>query len=388
MMKISLVIPSFYPATVYGGPIFTSLQTAEALARLSIEIRVSTTNANMTKRLDITPDIWHKHADNLFIKYYDETVIHKFSLSMFLGLYGDIKASDLVHIQSLFNPSSALALFYAYLLNRKVLLTPHGALSKWGLKNSSFIKTLWLKYLIKPYNKTTLWHATAQMEKDEILTVFPNAKVMIIPNGINYEYFQNASTLTREEYMKKFTQRVLKTEKIIISMGRLQKKKGFDILIKAFTKVLSEYPDAKLLIAGEDEGEEKNLRGLINKLNLSNTVFLTGLLEGQNKVDFLANADLFVLPSHNENFGMVYAESLAAGTPIIAGSNTPWSAVEKANCGKWLSTDTADETAAMILKMLLEKRELMSKNSKNLAQQYDWNIIVLQFKEIFERMQK
>ena len=64
-MKLSIVIPSFYPAVVYGGPIFTSLHTAEELAKLDIEIKVSTTNANMIERLDVDPNIWHKYRDIL-----------------------------------------------------------------------------------------------------------------------------------------------------------------------------------------------------------------------------------------------------------------------------------------------------------------------------------
>ena len=63
-MKLVVIIPSFYPAVVYGGPIFTSLHTAEELAKLGIEVRVSTTNANMTKRLNIAPNIWHQKNNN------------------------------------------------------------------------------------------------------------------------------------------------------------------------------------------------------------------------------------------------------------------------------------------------------------------------------------
>ena len=68
----------------------------------------------------------------------------------------------------------------------------------------------------------------------------------------------------------------------------------------------------------------------------------------QEKVDFFVNADLFVLPSHNENFGLVYVEALAAGTPVVASKNTPWEEVEDANCGKWVNNCVVETAKAMI----------------------------------------
>ncbi len=384
-MKLSVVIPSFYPAVVYGGPIFTSLHTVEELAKLDIEVRVSTTNANMVKRLDIKPNIFHKQNDNLFVKYYNETIVNKFSFALLLGLWKDIKDADIVHVQGLFSYSVPIALIYAKFLKKRVLLTPHGTLGQWCLASGSRLKSLWLKWLIEPFNSTTLWHATAEMEKREILSVFPNANVQVIANGIQVHEFEKHKTLTSNEFIRKFTQKIIDAEKIIISMGRLQKKKGFDILINSFVKVLQHYPQAKLLIAGQDEGEEGNLQKQIAAFDLKDKVFLIGAINGQDKINFLANADLFVLPSHNENFGIVYTESLVAGTPIVASKNTPWSEVEEADCGKWVN-NSVDETADAILEMFEKDREQMRKNSKQLAKKYDWKNIALQFKEVFEKM--
>jgi glycosyltransferase involved in cell wall biosynthesis len=333
-MKLSIVIPSFYPAVVYGGPIFTSLHTAEELAKLGIEVRVSTTNANMTERLDIESNIWHKRETNLFVKYYNEIIVNKLSFRLLFALWKDITNADIVHIQGLFSYPVPIALVYAKLFKKRVLLTPHGTLGQWCLDSGSRFKLLWLKWLIEPFNNTTIWHATAEMEKEEILSVFHDANVKVIANGILIDEFENYTMLRPDEFMKKFTGDEVDAERIIVSIGRLQKKKGFDILIDSFAKVLKQYPEAKLLIAGQDEGEKENLLKQIEDLGLEDKAFWVGAIGGEDKVDFLANADLFVLPSHNENFGIVYAESLAAGTPIVASTNTPWEEVEEANCGK------------------------------------------------------
>lgn len=386
-MKLSVVIPSFYPAVVYGGPIFTSLHTAEELSKLGIEVRVSTTNANMNERLTMEPNIWHKQKDNLFVKYYNETIINKFSMKLFLMLWKDIKSADIVHVQGLFSTPVPIAKIYAKFLKKRVLLTPHGTLGQWCLSSGSRFKSLWLKLLIEPYNTTTVWHATAEMEKKEILSVFPKANVQVIPNGIQLQEFEKFTRLTPNQVVKKFTNISLDVEKIIVSMGRLQKIKGFDILIDAFVQVLAYYPNAKLLIAGQDEGEQENLRAQIECLGLKEKVFLVGAISGQDKIDFFANADLFVLPSHNENFGIVYAESLASGTPIVASRHTPWAEIEDANCGKWVNNSVV-ETAQAMVEMLEKNREQMYINAKELAKKYDWQNIAIQFKNLFEQMMR
>lgn len=166
-------------------------------------------------------------------------------------------------------------------------------------------------------------------------------------------------------------------------MGRLQKKKGFDILIDSFDETLKIFPNSVLLIAGSDEGEEENLKKQIENLNLEKNIFLVGAISGQDKIDFLANADLFCLPSHNENFGNVYVESLATGTPIVASKMTPWSEVEEYNCGKWVE-NSIKETSKAINEILMQDKDILEINSKNLASKYDWKNIAYRFKELYE----
>ena len=383
-MKISLIVPSFYPATVYGGPILSTLHTSQELAKLDdVEVRVSTTNANMTEKLDVETNSWQKFDQDFWVKYYNETKINLLSLGLLFNVWRDIKQADVVHVQYIFSSPTPIALFYAKLLQKPVVLSPRGALCQWCLEQGNRFKTLWLQVLLKPFSRTVLWHATAQQEKDEILKQFPNANVAIIPNGIEYELFQETTKLSQKVYIQKYLKQEMQVDKIIVSMGRLQKVKGFDILIDAFVKVLETYPLAKLLIAGQDEGEKENLLKQIAQLALKNKVFLVGNIEGQDKIDFLANADLFVLSSHNENFGNVYVESLAAGTPIVASTGTPWAEVEERDCGKWVDNSVQD-TAKAVVEMLQKDRETMRINSKILAKKYDWKQIALQFKSVYE----
>lgn len=160
-------------------------------------------------------------------------------------------------------------------------------------------------------------------------------------------------------------------------MGRLHKVKGFDILISSMSNVQRQ--DVILFIAGEDFGEKKNLEEMIDKLGLREKVFLIGSIEGSEKIGFLRNADVFALASHHENFGMAYAEALAAGTPVIASRNTPWQEVEKFNCGKWVE-NTPQKFADAINELLNSDPVQMEKNGSGYINEYfNWENLADKF---------
>jgi glycosyltransferase involved in cell wall biosynthesis len=385
-MNILLIVPSFYPATVYGGPIFSTLHACEALSVLdNIEVKVSTTNANRDSRLVVKTNQWLAFNKQFFVKYYNETIIGKFSLSLYLNIWKDIKQADVVHIQGIFSTPTPISLFFATLFKKPILLSPRGSFCGWGLNQGSRFKSLWTKLFISPFNSSIYWHATCQQEKDDIVKQFPDARVFIIPNGIDIKAYSYVNFLSKEVYLQKFTQQTITPSKILVSMGRLHKVKGFDILIKAFITVRDTYTDAVLLIAGKDVGEKQALDALIKEHNLSKNVFFVGEISDQDKIDFLANADLFVLPSRTENFGNVYIESLAAGTPIVASLNTPWQEVNATNCGKWVA-NTTEATSNAMLELLSQDRELMRINAKAMSNNYEWKTIALQFKNLFEEI--
>jgi glycosyltransferase involved in cell wall biosynthesis len=386
-MKINLIIPSFYPAIVYGGPIFSTLNTCKELAKLEdVDIYVSTTNANMGSRLDLKANQSIEIESGLNVKYYNETVVGKFSLALFFNVWRDIKNSDVVHVQAIFNSPVPISLFLARILSKPTLLTPRGSLGSWVMGQGSVFKRLWLWLFIRPFSNYVVWHVTAEQERLEVLHHYPSAKVEIISNGIFIDEYTKVNTISKNDYIQKFTNSTsINVNKIVISMGRLQKKKGFDILIDSFSHVIEKFPNSYLLIAGPDEGEKIDLENKILELGLQDFVYLIGSIESQDKVDFLANADIFVLPSHNENFGNVYLESLAAGTPIIASKGTPWGSIEDYNCGYWVENSIICTSTAMI--NLLEKdRELMKNNSVKLAQGYDWSSIAMQFYKLFTKI--
>jgi len=385
-MKVNLIIPSFYPATVYGGPIFSTLHTCKSLSELDdIEVYVSTTNINGNSRLDVEKNNWVKFNDYFFVKYYNETMVGKFSFFFFLNVWKDIKFSDVVHLQGIFSPITPITLIYALIFRKPILMSPRGNFCEWGLAQGSRFKNIWIKLIVNPFVSHVSWHATSEAEKEDILKLYPMSNVYIVPNGVDLNSYSHVNYLTKNMYTDKYIGKELAPSKTIVSMGRLHKVKRFDILIKSFVRILNIHPDAILLIAGKDEGEKANLDTLVEEYNLKNSVYFVGEVSDQNKIDFLGNADLFVLSSESENFGNVYIESLAAGTPIVASTGTPWQEVEGANCGKWVH-NSVEETTKAICQMLQKDREQMRLNSRKLSQKYDWKNIATQFEKIFKKM--
>jgi glycosyltransferase involved in cell wall biosynthesis len=383
-VKINVVIPSFYPAVVYGGTIFSSFNTCKALANIGQDVRVSTTNTNMYARLEVAANTWLP-IENFQVKYYNETKVDKFSIALLFNLWKDIKWADVVHIQAIFNTPTPIALFYAWLFSKPVLLSPRGVMGDWIMNQGNGFKKKWLRFFIQPFANKITWHATAEQEKKEILQHFPKAKIVVVPNGIDLLAFNAEENLTKAAYLLKFTQKTFIGEpKIVVSMGRIHKKKGFDILIKSFADIHT-IDNAVLLIAGEDEGALHELKQLVQELNLEKNVFFVGPIDGKDKVDFFIHADLFALTSHNENFGNVYAEALASGIPIIASKNTPWSEIVNNQCGSWVDLDSSDIATAIDYWLEQDKNK---DRCRRFISKYSWDEIAKQFDEVFVRMTK
>lgn len=385
-MRVCVITPAFYPAIVYGGPIVSIYHACVELSKLGVEVFVATTNANGMKKLDVEPNRYIAFNDHLFVKYYDDTVIGRFSWRYIFSVWQDIRGCDLIRVEDIFSTYIPPSLVFARVFRKPILISARGALSKWSLQNKRALsKKIWLALLINPFLRNAWWHATSEQEKREILELYPAAMVIVIPNGADVAGFGNARRIPGSEYLKKFAGVDRQAGKIIVSMGRLHKKKGFSLLIEAFASLLANYQDAILLIAGDDDGERLNLEILIEQLGLKGKVFLIGALDGQIKAEFLSGADLFVLPSYSENFGNVYLEAMAAGLPIVASKETPWEQIERIGCGKWVEC-SADAVRSAMHDILADDPRGMGRLAKDYAQQYDWSNIAKEFKSVFGMM--
>jgi glycosyltransferase involved in cell wall biosynthesis len=204
----------------------------------------------------------------------------------------------------------------------RLIVSPHGTLSEWALGHSALQKTIFWHVLQAPaLRAATCFHATAESEYEDIRRLGFRQPVCIIPNGIDVPPLEKTPSSDRRQ---------------LLFLGRIHPKKGVDILLHAWQIVERQFPDWDLHIVGPDNGGYlTEMQALAVQLRLMRVVFC-GPLFGEEKLSAYRAADLFVLPTHSENFGMAVAEALAVGTPAIVTKGAPWGGLEKQRAGWWI----------------------------------------------------
>ena len=232
-MNICMVSPSFYPAIVYGGPIFSSYYAALNLAKHDdINITVVTTNSNEGKPLNVQTNKKVKLDKGFYIFYFSQSLRELFPLNLIFGFFKQIKSSDVVHVQAIFNYTTVIAIIIATILCKPIMLSPRGCLGDWAMSHRKILKLFWIKLFIFPISKKTLFHVTSTQEKHEVISMFGKVKTTIIPNGISPNEFEDIKTLSKSEFIEKYCSEPKHVfqgnqglAKIIISMARLHQKK-------------------------------------------------------------------------------------------------------------------------------------------------------------------
>lgn len=232
---------------------------------------------------------------------------------------------DIVHINGIWNPQNWLFQKLAQQEGIKVILSPHGMLEPYILKRNPFKKLLaMLLYQKKSLESADYLHATAASELEQIRSLGFEVPGIIIPNGVDISEVKYGHEVVFN--VKHFT---------ILFLSRIHPKKGIELLIEAASSLKEK--NFKISIAGEGEEEYiHSLKKLIKQKKMEERVELLGGIYGNEKWELYKKADLFVLPTYSENFGLVITEALAAGVPVITTSGTPWRELETENCGWWI----------------------------------------------------
>jgi glycosyltransferase involved in cell wall biosynthesis len=173
--------------------------------------------------------------------------------------------------------------------------------------------------------RADLIHATSEIEYGEIRALGFKAPVAIIPNGIDLPDLP--------------VSRPTASQRTLLFLSRIHPKKGGDRLLHAWQQLQHVHPDWRVRIVGHGEpSHERELRKLVHALQLERVDF-SGPLYGAEKSKAYFEADVFVLPTHSENFGMVVAEALAHGCPVVVSKGAPWAGVQEERCGWWVEPD-------------------------------------------------
>ncbi len=255
----------------------------------------------------------------------------KTSLPMCAALRREIATFDVVHLHSLY-------LFHDWAvpaLCRRggvpYIVRPHGTLDPYIRRRHR-----WRKALVEVlYQNRALRHAAAihYTTAEEMRLATPHAhgaRGVVVPNGFDLDQFDRMPDGSgfRARYPETAGRR------IVLFLGRLHEKKGLDLLIPAFARTLAARPDLHLIVAGPDDGMAAELGRWVAREGIADRVSAIGMLAGEDKRMALAAAELFVLPSYSENFGIAVLEAMAAGLPVLISDQVNlWREISDASAG-------------------------------------------------------
>ena len=267
------------------------------------------------------------------------THFYKVSLELVRWLNAHIGEFDVVHIHALFSFSSTVAAHIAHRGGVPYIVRPLGVLNEWGLKNRrAFLKQMSLALIEKRIlTRAAAIHYTSEAERTEAGKIGEWAArvpsfVTALPVAAPPRVIGDQLSIIREEVSKSeigsqlsdlpysISQLLaqLRGKRIVLFLSRIDPKKGIELLLSAFANVRHEVENLVLVIAGSGESKyEASLRNKAEEMDIAQDVIWPGFVAGDEKQALLAAAEIFVLPSYSENFGIAAAEALAAGIPCI-----------------------------------------------------------------------
>lgn len=248
----------------------------------------------------------------------------RLSSSLARAARNEARAAAVVHVHGLWLMPNVYAGQVAARAGKPLIVSPRGMLSPEALAYSRWQKAVFWRALQGPaYAGAACWHATSELEAEELRAFGIRAPIAVIPNGIDLPSLRSKER--REEGVR-----------TLLYLGRLHPKKGLDRLVEAWSAVAPERPDWRLRIVGPDEGGHRAELEACGASLRAPRVSFEGPLYGADRDAALGEADLFVLPTRSENFGLTVAEALGAGVPAIVSTGAPWSGLETERCGWWI----------------------------------------------------
>jgi glycosyltransferase involved in cell wall biosynthesis len=271
---------------------------------------------------------------------------------------------DVVHNHSLWSMVNVSTGMIVPSRRARLVTSPRGTLNRWALARTRNLKRILRPFQWPALERADLLHATSEVELTEIRDQGLRAPVAIIPNGIDLPALAEPRT-----------PRDVRT---LLFLSRIHPVKGVDRLLQAWRRVQDQQTDWRLMIAGPgDPGYVREMTDLVAALKLDRVEF-SGPLYGANKAQAYRDADLFILPTHTENFGMVIAEALAHQCPVVVSRRAPWPGIEAEGCGWWIEhdVDTLADTLDAAMRLPPERLRIMGDRGRAwMERDFSWSSV-------------
>ena len=390
-MKILHVIPSLSPKL--GGPTIVALKLVHELRRQGVDAEIATTNYDvigsldvpLNQKIDYVFDATHNLSVPAWFFPYSSPSIryYIFSLPLTLWLWENIPKYDVIDSHYLFSYASTCSAIISNFYGIPYTMRAMGQLSSWALNQGQLKKKLYLALLERRnLRNASAIHCTSLAEAQDVSALGIYTPRVVLPLGVDQPaHTVDASILLRNQYG------IPEQTPIILFISRLDKKKRVDLVIESLSKLRDrEYTFYSIIAGSGDSNYVRKLMELVDKHDLHNYISFPGFVDGPDKNILLQGSDLFVLPSHSENFGIAVAEALIAKLPVIITHGIQISSdILAANAGLVIE-DNIDSLTSAIANLIDDSilRQNLGQNGYNFAKtHYDWHTISQNLSDVY-----
>ena len=381
-MKILIVTP--YLGSTYGGTSKVVTEIVQGLGSVGITVDLITTNANGLDKLEVPLNTWIIEK-NYRVKYFPCWHRNDFIISPSLinWLFNNITNYNIVHTHTIFSPLISLINWACQYHKIPYIMTTHGMLDPWALSYKARKKLFYYNLFEKPaLQQASAIQVLASSEAQQLKSLgFQHS--ILVPNGIHQQQFETLSD--SEVFYQKFPG--TRNKKLILFLGRIDPKKGLDILAPAFAKVHSLFPETHLIVAGPDSiGFLPTVKNYFTEAGCLDAVTFTGMVKGSLKYAALAAASLYVSPSHSEGFSMSVLEGMASALPsvITTACNFPEAATAKAAYVVDVNADVIADALIKYLNNPQQAKEIGDRARQFIFDNYTWKQSAKKLSQVYE----
>ena len=295
-----------------------------------------------------------------------------------------VRAADGVHIHGLWETHCMTAAGIAQSCRRPYIVSAHGMLEQWALRRRRLKKALYAALIeIRAMRRAACLRALSLDEVDDYRRLGLNNPIAIVPGGVDVP-----AAVSPELFRATYPQ--LGGKRIVLFMGRIDQKKGLNLLLAAWARIVEKADDIHLMIAGPDCGMLASLQQMTDELRLHNSVTFAGMVTGEQKWSMLAAASLFVLPSYSEGFSIAVLEALATGIPVIVTKPCHIPEVGIHHCG-WViqpQLETLEQALGEFLALSCAEAEEIGRHGRELARtRFHSSVVAGQMDQVYAWLQ-
>lgn len=366
-----------------GGPAKACFEMAKAVAKKGHTVKIFTTTFSRSK--DFQPGVEMREGVEIHFFPVHFPRFLKSSVKLYRAIKKECENStpDVMHIHSLYLFHNLVGGYLGRRYQIPRLLRPHSILDPY-IRN----RHRWRKWLFevlfenKNIKTAVAIHFTAEDEKKLAAPYAFGTKGMILPLGLNLSEYNKVDD---EILLEQFPE--LKGKSLVLFLGRINFKKGFDILIPAFSKLVESHPNAHLVVAGPDsDGYKAEVEDMVRENKLEGSITFVGSLRGEEKLSAFSAARFFVLPSYAENFGIAVVEAMACYLPVLISNNVNiWQQVIDAKAGRVVNCDI-DELSKVMNEMILDVGD-MGQNGRMLVEKnFNWDVLATRYEKAYQEL--